>query len=93
MGDIHAKRLDWRRIIDDLKERGCTVYQAAKILGRPETTVQSWRQDHEPSYSNGASVLLLHSKLCGEELTKIRCNEEVVYRPTGKRAASIPTTP
>ncbi len=79
MGDINPKRLDWRRIISDLKSRGVSIYQAAKILGKPETTVQSWWVGHEPSHSNGAAVLLLHSKICGEELTKIRCNEEVVY--------------
>lgn len=86
MGDIYPKRLDWKRILEDLKERGTSIYQAAKILGRPETTVQSWVKGHEPSYSNGASVLLLHSKVCGEELTKIRCNEEVVYMKEKKTA-------
>lgn len=86
MGDIYPKRLDWRRILDDLKEGGTSIYQAAKILGRPETTVQSWVKGHEPSYSNGASVLLLHSRVCGENLTKIRCNEEVVYKDFKKSA-------
>ena len=79
MGDIYAKRLDWPRILQDLKDKGCSLYKAAKILGRPETTLQSWWKGHEPSHSNGAAILQLHSALCGEELTKIRCNEEVVY--------------
>lgn len=89
MGDINAVRLDWPRILQDMKDRGTSIYQAAKILGRPETTVQSWCKGHEPSYSNGAAILLLHSKVCGEELTKNRCNEEVVYRQEKKQAASV----
>jgi hypothetical protein len=82
MTDIYPKRLDWRRILEDMRERGTSIYQAAKILGKPETTVQSWyrlKYPSEPSYSHGAAVLLLHARICGEDLTKRRCNEEVVY--------------
>ena len=90
MGDINPKKLDWRRILDDIKCRGTSIYQAAKIIGKPETTVQAWHTGkHEPSYSNGAAVLLLHARVCGEELTKNRCTEEVVYTPSEKRAASV----
>lgn len=86
VAEIDAKRLDWRRILQDLKDRGCSLYRAAKILGRPETTLQSWWNGHEPSHSNGAAILQLHSAVCGEELTKIRCNEEVVYAKERKTA-------
>lgn len=78
--EISRKRLDWRAILQDIRGRGISIYKAAKILGKPETTLQSWNTGkHEPSYSHGAALLSLHSAICGEDATKKRCTEEYVY--------------
>lgn len=79
MTDIYPHKLNWRQILQDMKDKGCSIYMAAKKLGRPETTVQSWAAGHEPSHSHGAALLQLHTQVCGEEATKKRCTEEVVY--------------
>ena len=78
MPDIYKKTLNWAGILEDIRASGCSIYKAAKTLGRPETTVWSWMRGVEPSYSNGAALLKLHAECCGEESTKNRCNEEVV---------------
>lgn len=79
LAEIEPKRLDWRAILEDIKASGTSIYRAAKILGKPETTVQSWYTGkHEPSYSHGAALLMLHASICGEEATKKRCSEESV---------------
>lgn len=87
VSEIEPKKLDWRQILEDIKAKGCSIYRAAKILGKPETTVQSWHSGkHEPSYSHGAALLMLHSTVCGEEATKNRCAEETVYENSAKSA-------
>ena len=82
MNDIYKKTLNWAGIIEDIRNSGCSVYKAAKRLGRPETTVWSWMRGTEPSYSNGAALLKLHAECCGDDSTKKRSTEEVVHEDT-----------
>lgn len=77
--DIYKKKLDWQKILRDIKAAGLSLYEVAKRLGKPESTIQSWWKGHEPSHSHGQAILELHTKCCGEEATRNRCNEEVVY--------------
>ena len=77
--DVFPKKLNWRAILQDIKTSGYSLYEVAKRLGKPESTIQSWWKGHEPSHSHGQAILELHSKCCGEEATKSRCNEESVY--------------
>lgn len=71
--EIEPKKLDWKQILSDIKDRGTSLYKAAQIIGKPLNTVMSWHSGkHEPSHSSGAAVLLLHSAVCGEDLTKER---------------------
>lgn len=93
MGDIYCKKLNWPAIMDDIRNAGCSVYRAAKTLGRPETTVWSWTRGVEPTYSNGAALLQLHAKYCGEDATKKRCTEEVVNTHEEKVVASTSPSP
>ena len=80
VAEINQKKLNWRQILQDIRARGTSLYQAAKILGKPESTLQSWfTGKHEPSYSHGAALLMLHAAVCGEDATKKRCTEEYVY--------------
>lgn len=78
--EIEPQKLDWRAILQDLKDKGHSLYKIAKILGKSETTVQGWyHQGKEPSHSNGAAILSLHSAVCGQDATQKRCAPEVVY--------------
>lgn len=79
MTDIYPKRLDWRRILQDIKDAEYSIYEVAKRMGKSESTVQSWYRGHEPSHSNGAALLEFHTYACGEDATKKRCTEIVVY--------------
>jgi predicted transcriptional regulator len=77
--DIFRKRLNWRVIIIEIRDYGYSIYEIAKRLGKPESTVRSWMEGHEPSHSHGQAILEFHIKCFGEEATKNRCNEESVY--------------
>jgi hypothetical protein len=80
VSEISKKKLDWRAILQDIRAQGTSIYLAAKILGKPESTLQSWLTGkHEPSYSHGTALLTLHAAVCGEDATKKRCTEESVY--------------
>lgn len=72
MPEIIPKKLDWRLLLQDLKDKGISLYKVAKILGRSESTVHSWWKGHEPSHSNGEAVIDLHIQTCGLQFTDQR---------------------
>lgn len=78
-GEIDARKLDWPRIIADLRERDCSVYRAAQLLGTALSTVQSWGYGVEPGHSKGEALLKLHAQVCGPDLTTLRRTEITVY--------------
>lgn len=88
MTEINQTKLPWAQIVQDLQQSGCSVYRAAKILGKPVSTVQHWASGGEPNYSNGATLLMLHATVCGEELTNVRCREGSVYVPLPRAVGS-----
>lgn len=78
MEAIKPKRLDWPRILKDMKEAGYSLYQISRLLEKSESTVHSWWRGHEPSHSNGESILKLHMQVCGEQATKDRTETAAV---------------
>lgn len=72
---IKPVKLDWGCLLQDLKEQGVSLYQVAKIIGRSESTVQSWRKGHEPSHSHGEALIELHIKTFGLAATDRRLDE------------------
>lgn len=69
---VHQKKVDWPAVIEDLRARGLTITKIAACLGLNRTTVSEWRLNHEPNFASGAALLELHSRYCGEDLTKLR---------------------
>lgn len=69
MLEINPQKLDWRLLLQDLKDKGISRYKIAKILGRSESTVNSWWKGHEPSHSNGEAIIDLHIREFGLETT------------------------
>ena len=67
--DIYPPRIDWRRILDDLRDHGCTGYRVAIALGTEWSTVQRWREGAEPRYGYGRALLRLHAQHCGAGMT------------------------
>jgi hypothetical protein len=67
---IHRPTINWRQILDDLAERGCSPYRVHLILGAGVSTVQNWmKPGAEPGYGYGRALLRLHSMVCGAALT------------------------
>ena len=72
---IYPRVINWIRVIDDIREHGGTYSTICKILGLSWSTLQGWRTGCEPRHSTGSSLLLIHAKYCGTELTKQRVLE------------------
>lgn len=73
--DIYPKQVNWRRILDDMKEHGLSYSAQAEALGRGWSSYQCYLDGGEPRYGNGAAILRLHVNICGIELTMRRIEE------------------
>ena len=76
MSPIKAPRIDWRAILDDLRDKGCSGYRVALRLEKSWSTVQGWRDCKEDiGHGNGCALLKLHAEYCGAGLTFRRIEE------------------
>ena len=72
---VYPKKLPWVQIFKDLKESGLTPSKISVLVGVGGSTLQRWTSGTEPKYSIGVSLLTLHTRYCGEELTNKRITE------------------
>lgn len=75
--EIFPPEINWRQVVDDLRDHGCTGYRVAQLLNVQWSTVQNWRDnpDVELRYGLGRALLRLHSQFCGAALTTRRLSE------------------
>ena len=63
----------WDALIIELDGAGWCKTDIARALALPLTTIASWESgNHEPRYSSGEALLLLHQAVFGSEYTKNR---------------------
>lgn len=72
---VKTVQLPWVDIINDMLEKGYSLSKIAQLLGIPYTTMQRYPQGTEPKYSIGLSIITLHVRICGKELTDQRLAE------------------
>jgi hypothetical protein len=73
--DVFPISPDWKVLMDDIKGRGLSYSRQALSIGLQWSTVQVWHHGGGPTFANGHALLILHSKICGIELTKKRLDE------------------
>jgi len=71
----YPKKLPWIEIFKDLEKHGVTPSMAGELIGAGWSTLQKWRSGTEPKHSIGISILTLHTRYCGEDLTNQRITE------------------
>lgn len=55
-----AQRVDWFRVLTDLKAQGYSIYQVAEVTGIPRTTLLGYKDlGAEPKHSDGESLLAM----------------------------------
>ena len=70
---VAFRYIQWEALILELGRNGWCKTDIARALAVPLTTVASWKSgNHEPRYSSGEALLLLHQAVFGEEYTKNR---------------------
>lgn len=72
---VYPKKIDWCQIFDDLNSAGVSPYQVGILIGQGWSSVQRWKTGTEPKYSVGVSILFVHARHCGGELTDQRLEE------------------
>ena len=66
-------KLNWPAVLDDLKNAGISGYKVSVLLDVSPGTIYYWRSgQRDPQYAIGSALLTLHSRYCGEALTKER---------------------
>lgn len=67
---IAPPQVNWRQILDDLRDHGCTGYRVTIEIGVAWSTVQGWREcKGDIGYGYGRALLRLHSKYCSAGMT------------------------
>ena len=76
IGDyVYPRVINWGDIMEDIATNGMTYSDVSKCLGIAGATIQGWRTGSEPRHSSGGALLLVHARICGRELTKLRVAE------------------
>ena len=70
---VAFRYIQWEALILELGRNGWCKTDIARALALPLTTIASWESgNHEPRYSSGEALLLLHQAVFSEEYTKNR---------------------
>ena len=74
--DVFPINPDWSVIIADMKEMGLSYSRQARAIGKEQSGVQCYYQEGvPPRFPEAHALLILHSKICGIELTRKRLEE------------------
>lgn len=76
--DIYPPKIDWKQVLIDLRDHGCSGYRVAKTLEIQWSTVHYWihcRKPPELGYGLGRALLRLHARYCGAAMTTRRLTE------------------
>lgn len=61
-------RIDWFRILTQLKAEGWSLYAVSHFTGIPRTTLHGYKQGGQPSYHHGTILLRYWAQTCGTEV-------------------------
>lgn len=71
--DITPLHIDWKILIQDIRNKSMPYYRQAEALGVQWSTFQNWFYNgSQPIFQNGHALLILHTKVCGTRLTEQR---------------------
>lgn len=66
--DLHPRRVDWWRVLEDLRRAGIIPRHAAKRIGVPQATLLAWKNNGaEPKYLDGELLTQLWTEATGKE--------------------------
>lgn len=73
---VYPEVRPWKDIFKDLIQAGCHINKMAELIGKPQSTVSYWIHEAvELPDSAARSVLTLHMRYCGHELTGQRLKQ------------------
>ncbi|MEC5164052.1 hypothetical protein ACFDR9_005175 [Janthinobacterium sp. CG_23.3] len=60
-------RVDWFRMLVQLKDEGWSLYAVSHFTDIPKSTLIGYKQGSQPSYHHGVRLLACWSQSCGKE--------------------------
>jgi len=64
-------RVDWFRLLNQLKDEGYSLYGVSHFTGIPKSTLIGYKNGSQPSYHQGVSLLQFWSQATGKELADV----------------------
>ena len=69
---MHARRVDWFRVLDDLARVGCSPYKISALFRISRDRVRGWKdRGHEPRYLDGFYLVALWCALCDRKIAEL----------------------
>lgn len=81
MADLHKlecvsfRYICWHALIEDMADVGYKNSVVARAINVPPQTLDDWKRGAEPRYSKGEALLLLHSRVFGNDFTANRIKQ------------------
>ncbi len=67
---FYPAKIDWRRLMAELRLFGWTPYKVAVTMCADPPTAYAWEHGAEPRHSYGAALIELHRSVCGQEYSE-----------------------
>lgn len=84
-----TSRIDWFRILADLRDRGLTHCDVASEIGVPRTRVRDWyAEGASPRFDDGALLVMLWLKKCKNIMLEEESYLTVQNNPTTEQLAT-----
>lgn len=65
------RRVDWFRILDDLKRQGFSLYALEATIAIPKSSLIRYKEGTEPSHQYGEKLIGFWCQVTGNERTEI----------------------
>lgn len=64
-------RVDWFRLLDQLKVEGYSLYDVAHFTEIPKSTLIGYKNGSQPSYHQGVCLVLFWAQAMGKDATDV----------------------
>lgn len=72
-------RVDWFRLLDQLKDVGYSLYAVSHFTGIPKSTLIGYKQGSQPSYHHGVRLVAFWAEAGGKEIADVPTISQFSY--------------
>lgn len=69
--DTDPDRIDWFRVLADLRRAGLSTIAVGSQLQVPDSTIRGWKMGSEPRHADGESLVDLWMRVLGRQRAQL----------------------